>query len=113
MNGILKQIPFPQVTLPVFFLNLAIAVFYLFVRNYLPPEVPLLYGLPYGEDQLVKKDLLLIPLSISTVILILNCLLIKITKDNFSQKALLYLIIATSLLGIVTVVKIAFLVGGF
>jgi len=113
MKLALKNIPFFQIVLPIFSIHILGMLLYLGVQSNLPPVVPLLYGLPYGEEQLVPKLFLLSPLVVGLVILILNTVIIKFTKDNFSQKALLYLIIATSLLSIVTVTKIVFLVGSF
>ena len=113
MKTYFKHIPFPQIILPILVIHLIGLVAYLLVQGNLPPVVPLLYGLPYGEEQLVPKIFLLTPLIVGVIILVLNTLIIKFTKDNFSQKALLYLIIATSLLSIVTVVKIVLLVGSF
>lgn len=113
MKKILQTIPFPEVTIFIFIINLIVLMLYFFIRSHLPPEVPLLYGLPNGGEQLVKRDLLISPIIASLFIVVLNSILITTTKDNFSQKALLYLMIATSLLGIVTVIKIALLVGAF
>ncbi|MEK7526081.1 MAG: hypothetical protein AAB546_01220 [Patescibacteria group bacterium] len=85
----------------------------LIIQNKLPPVVPLLYGLPKGEDQLVPKIFLTVPFAVSEIITLINIILIKTLKESFSQKALLYITVAICSLSFITVLKISLLIGSF
>lgn len=77
----------------------------------LPPELPLFYSLPWGENQIVDKPLLLLP---PAIILLFNSLGIILTrfflKDSLSLKMLWGGIAVSAVLGGITVVRIIFLV---
>ena len=107
------DIPFKKfVYLAVFFNLLLIAVIFL-IKNFLPPEIPLFYGLPEGQDQLGSVYLLALPCIISTGIIFLNILLGTLVKDEFLVKILCLTGIASAFFSIVTTLKIIFLVGSF
>ena len=95
----------------VFFVNLFLIIFVLAMLTFLPPVVPLLYGLPKGEEQLVPKIFLVLPGLCAQAILILNVALIKFLNDGFLAKSLFYLLIAICALSVITTLKIVFLVG--
>ncbi len=93
--------------------NLVLTVFILIIRNYLPPVVPLFYGLPSGQSQLAPTlQLLMVPL-VSVVITVLNIFIVSLLRDVFYKKALIISGVLISFLGAVTVIKIVFLVGFF
>lgn len=78
----------------------------------LPPVVPLYYSLPWGEEQLAKtNELFLIPLSI-VILFLLNILLsiVFLKKDNFLVQLLLWSLATFTLFGLITLIKIVFLV---
>lgn len=94
--------------------NLALILAIILVRPFLPPVVPLLYGKPVGEMQLVNSIWLIIPSLVSIVISLINFLLNKyFVKDNFHKKILSYTSLFINILVAITVVKIIFLVGSF
>lgn len=110
-----KAISFPFRSYFVVFLglNLAVIILVLSLQSKLPPVVPLFYGLPTGEEQLVPKMFLITPLLIAIAITIANIFILKITKEAFIQKVFVGLTLAVTLLAIITTVKIFFLVASF
>jgi len=85
----------------------------LIAQSFLPPQVPLYYGLPVGEEQLSSSLNLVVPGGVSLLILIVNFILIKFTKEDFLKKVLAVIALIASLFAIITTFKIIFLVGSF
>lgn len=94
-------------------LSLFTALAILGLKGLLPPEVPLFYGKPTGEEQLVPTLGLLIAPGVSLLIVILNTIFVGLTKDVFLKKALIISSLFVSVLTTITVIKIIFLVGFF
>lgn len=92
-------------------INLLIIVWIFISQAHLPPEVPLFYGLPSGEEQLSQSPLLILPPIISLILIGLNFLLIRTTKDKFLQNVLLSTMVVITALSTITIAKIIFLVG--
>jgi hypothetical protein len=83
------------------------------LKGLLPPEVPLFYGKPTGEEQLVPTLGLLIAPGVSLLIVIINTIFVGLIKDLFLKKTLIVSSLFVSLLTTITVFKIVFLVGFF
>jgi hypothetical protein len=107
------KVPFKNYVLWAVVANAVIAAGILLGQKFLPPEVPLFYGLAEGEAQLAPRILLVIPASASIVILILNSFISSLIADEFIKKVIILGAIATALFAVVTSVKITFLVGSF
>ncbi|QQG41931.1 MAG: hypothetical protein HYV90_01305 [Candidatus Woesebacteria bacterium] len=90
----------------------SIAIIFIF-KNILPPIVPLFYGRPFGESQLVPVLNLFFAPIVSIVITLTNSGLALITEDVFSKKILISGAFLFSLLITITILKIVFLVGFF
>ena len=103
----------PSLTIIFFVLNLAIIFAIVLIKDFLPPVVPLFYGLPTGEEQLVASMFLTLPAIIASLITIINTVLIKLIPDDFLHKILLGIIITSFSLSTITIVKIVTLVGSF
>ena len=88
---------------------LAIFIF----QNNLPPQIPLLYGLAEGEEQLVPKLLLTLPNIAALLITLINIGATYVYSDSFLKKILIIAAIAATLLASITSFKIFFLVGSF
>lgn len=85
----------------------------LILKSYLPPVVPLFYGLPIGSSQLIPAlGLLLVP-SVNILIGILNIILSNFSKDIFFKRTLIISSFFVSVLTTITVFKIIALVGFF
>jgi len=93
--------------------NIGVIAFVLVLGGMLPPVVPLMYGLPVGEEQLVAKGFLTIPSAVSVILIIVNVIIAKFSSASFIQKVLVGLTIAITLLSAVTTMKIFFLVASF
>ena len=85
----------------------------LVAQSFLPPQIPLYYGLPVGEEQLSPSLGLVVPGVVSLLILVVNFILIKITKEDFLKKVLMVVALIASFFAIITTFKIIFLVGSF
>jgi hypothetical protein len=96
---------------------LAISIFTLLIsllaQKFLPPQIPLFYGLPIGAEQLSSSFSLIIPGALSFVISLSNLLLWLKIKDDFLKKVLMTASYVIALFMAITTVKIIFLVGSF
>lgn len=81
--------------------------------NFLPPLLPLFYGQPEGQSQLVPKPEVLIAPLVAILITAVNITLARLIKNKFIQKILLVSSFFVSLLITITVIKITLLVGFF
>jgi EamA domain-containing membrane protein RarD len=104
---------FLKVQITALCINTVVATGIFFLQNHLPPMVPLFYGLPRGEAQLSPKSGLTIPTLIALVIATTNLLLIKRIKDDFVRKLLTALVIISTILALITTIRILLLVGQF
>jgi hypothetical protein len=82
-------------------------------RSHIPPQIPLFYGLPQGEEQLAQQIFLIMPPVTALLFTLLNLILITTTKDDFLKKVLWGTTIGVTLLATITVYKIVALVGSF
>lgn len=81
------------------------------LRGFLPPQLPLFYGLPKGEQQLTSSINLVIPSLISLGIIVINYSLSTLLEDDFLKKALVLTAIVCVFFSTITTIKIFFLVG--
>jgi hypothetical protein len=85
----------------------------LLLQNYLPPEVPLYFGLAKGQEQLTTSLGLVAPGAISLGVTILNTALAYVSKDDFLQKTLVISAFSVSIIAFIATIEIIFLVGSF
>ncbi len=102
-----------QVLVACIITNAAITILVLILKRNLPPIVPLFYGLPVSESQLVQSTYLIIPPITASVIALANFGLSKLTKDSFLEKIFNALTISTTLLSAISIIEIVLLVGVF
>ena len=101
-----------KITKLVFLISAAIDLltlgFFLYNRKLLPPEVPIFYSKPWGQERLAPSVAIWIPVLIGMVLLIINGFLsLKIySKEKFLQKVIAWTNLATTTLISVTLVKI-------
>jgi hypothetical protein len=108
-----KLIPFKKLVFGVVVLDILTIVLVLVLLDKIPPVVPLFYGLPLSEDQLVKAPFLILPGGVALLIVFLNSLLTFFIKDDFLKKVLVIASLGTSFFAVITTLKIIFLVGNF
>ncbi len=101
----------------IFFASLLINIFLialiLATRNFIPPEVPLFYGLPEGERQIAPWWLITTPALLSTLFTILNFIICNKSSNNFVKQISTYILIPINFFSTIAIVKIILLVGSF
>jgi hypothetical protein len=107
------KLPFPKLIYASFFLSLITIILVFVFKNNLPPELPLFYGLPEGEEQLTNTFGLITPVLVALSVLLLNVFLSFFLENSFLQKTLVLSAMAISVFSSITVIKIALLVGSF
>jgi len=104
------KIAYARSILGLLVFNLVIISLVIILNNCLPPEVPLFYGLPIGEEQLTKSMFLILPPVVAIIFTIINSVAVNVIKDDFVQKTLLAITLFVSLLTSITVIKIILLI---
>ena len=112
-KNLLVGLPFRNFVYASFVVNLLLIVFVLAIQRWLPPQVPLFYGMAEGEGQLSRSIFLPIPALAAIGVTIVNIFISLGVKDTFIKKALIVAGLAATFLATITVVKIVFLVGSF
>lgn len=92
-------------------INLFLIIGIFLLQKKLPPELPLFYGLPEGEGQLVKTNLFALPPLLAVGFSLINFLIYNKVEDKFIKEVLIYSLLFLSFFSLVTVLKVAFLVG--
>jgi len=82
-----------------------------FKTRSLPPEVPVFYSKPWGEERLAARQFLWILPAISALVIILNTILVSIfaKKIKFLAQVIAISLFVLTVLIILTLVKIIFL----
>lgn len=88
-------------------LILVAGTFFLFY-NRLPPNLPLLYSLPWGQTQLVpKQQFLILPVTLFLITLVNTFITFRLNAASFVLKKMLMLsVITMDLIVIITTIKI-------
>jgi hypothetical protein len=95
------------------FINLANITAYFLLRNHLPPEIPLYYGMAEGDQQLAPTHGLLFPSLFALGVIIINSALALMIKNDFLKHVLILAALGITVLVAITTVKIVLLVGSF
>ena len=111
--SLLKKVPLKQLLLATLILALLTIGFVVISLNHLPPEVPLFYGLPEGEDQLASATSLIVPSLVSIAVFLINATTVYLLEDKFIQSMLVVATFAVTLLSSITTIKIILLVNSF
>jgi len=106
-----KKVPFTKQIIYCLVINLVMITLAILSIFMLPPEIPLLYGLPEGNDQLVKSWAIVIPNLTSLIIVFVNSILAMRTKDEYLKKVVILTGFTATFFAIITVLKIFFLIG--
>lgn len=108
-----KRVLYINTSLVFLFTNISLIIFIFVIIQKLPPEMPLFYGLPRGEEQLGAALSLIIPLLLSSVFVVINSILAYFITSLFLKKVLVVGSYFTAILSIITVVRIISLVVNF
>lgn len=112
-TGAWKNLPFAEYIVISVVLSLVTIAMTVILTGKLPPVVPLFYGRPVGEGQLVPTLSLLLAPGAAIILTIINTFLAILSKDDFLKKILVLTSFLVSLLLCITVAKIILLVGFF
>lgn len=107
-----SKVPFSKQIILCLIINLVMILLTTLSIIALPPEIPLLYGLPEGEEQLVKNWAITMPNLAALIIMFTNSIFAIYTKDEYIKKIIVLAGFTVSFFAIITVIKIFFLVGG-
>ena len=106
-----SKVPFSKEIILCLIINLIMILLATLSIIILPPEIPLLYGLPEGEEQLVSNWAITVPNLAALVIMFINSIFAIYTKDEYIKKIIVIAGFVVSFFAIITVIKIFFLVG--
>jgi hypothetical protein len=96
----------------LFFLNILVIILVFALKKFLPPQIPLYYGLAEGDEQLAAASFLTLPSIVSLAVVFLNTTLASVIKDDFTKRVLIATCFPISFFSLVTSVKIFILVAG-
>lgn len=83
------------------------------LSNRLPPQIPLFYGLPRGEEQLTTTFGLIIPSLTSIAIILVNYGISQVLSKDYFKRILSLASVGSVFLSTITTIKIIVLVGNF
>ncbi|MBU0572618.1 hypothetical protein KKH23_03220 [Patescibacteria group bacterium] len=112
-DALIENIPFKNPLIIAVAANILIILIILLLQGFFPPQVPLLYGLPEGESQLVSSLSLTIPSLISLLVIVLNIFISYLLKEEFFKKVLIITAVGLTIFSATTTIKIALLMIGF
>ncbi len=104
-----RNIPYIYPILIVLFINILLMITTALISKKLPPQVPLYYGFPRGEQQLGSPTALILPLAISSLFIAINSIFAYFTKPVFLKNTLVIGGFFASLLSAITIIKIVLL----
>lgn len=108
-----KDLPYKGCVYFSLILNALSLIFILISRGFLPPVVPLFYGLPSGADQLTPGLGLVVAPVTGIAMTFINIFVGDLTRDIFLKKTLIISSAFVALLLSIAVIKIVLLVGFF
>lgn len=94
-------------------INVLVILSVLFLKKFLPPVIPLYYGLAKSEAQLAKQTYLVIPSLTSFTVLLANIFFSIFSDNDYLKKTLIIGAFVVTFLSAITTLKIVFLVGSF
>jgi len=111
--NLFQKIPFLKLVYSSIIVNLVVIILVLVLKNRIPPEVPLFYGLADGEDQLTKNVWLIIDPAVSLTVVLINVYLVSLVTNDLLKKTLIITGFCVTIFSLVTLVQIVLLVGYF
>lgn len=94
-------------------INIVTIVLGLVSRFFLPPLIPIFFGLPQTDEQLASSIYILIPPTITVLLTFINIAISLKIQSNYNKRVLAFTTFALSILSTIAVVKIILLVGSF
>jgi hypothetical protein len=107
----ITKLPFLKLVYLSIAINVVVIVAVLVFKKYIPPQVPVFYGLPEGENQLANMEELIIPSMASLLVILINISLASLLKNDYLKRTMIIVSLTISLLSLITTLEIVFLVG--
>lgn len=108
-----EKLPLKRVILASLIINVSILILSLVAQIILPPIVPMFFGLPQTEEQLVPSILIGLPQIVSIVFILINTLISINIDGQYIKKMLAFTSLSLTILSTVATLKVIFLVGTF
>jgi hypothetical protein len=109
----IAKLPFLKLIYVSIAINVATIIGILSFKRFIPPEIPLFYGLPEGNAQVATNEELIIPSMVSLLVVLINISLSSLIQNEYLKRTLIIVSLIISLLSLITTLEIAFLVGSF
>lgn len=110
---LLKTVPLKNYLIFSFALPLLLIGVIVVLHGFIPPQLPLFYGLPTGESQLTSSWGILTAPVTSIAISVVNLFIVSRVENVFYKKVLVISSFLIATLVTITILKIIFLVGLF
>ena len=108
-----NKLPLQNLLIVSLVVNVLVIASVIMLKNNLPPEVPLFYGMPKGSEQLAMSNFLILPSAISMIFIFVNVGISYFTSDEFIKNILIATGVAATIFSSITTVRIIFLIGSF
>ena len=112
-NVFTQTTPFRDFITIAVIVNVILIAASLVLHSFLPPEIPLYYGMPEGSEQLASSWLLALPSLVALLIILVNLLIASFAEDDFLKRVVILGGIAATFFSATTTIQIMFLVGSF
>jgi len=112
-KSFLAKPPFLNVFYASLLINTLTVIGVLLLGKRLPPQLPLFYGLPEGQEQLTSKFGLVTASFSAFAIVIINAIISSVLKNDFLRKTLIIVGFVVSVLALITTIEITLLVSAF
>lgn len=112
-NVFTQATPFRDFVTIAVIVNVTLIAASLALHSFLPPEIPLYYGMPEGAEQLASSWLLPLPSLVALFIILINLLIASLVEDDFLKRVVILGGIAATFFSATTTMQIMFLVGSF
>ncbi|MBI4057897.1 hypothetical protein HY405_01085 [Candidatus Microgenomates bacterium] len=100
-----------KASLLIFLVNGILLLLLGFILKELPPEIPLFYSRPWGEEQIVHRYFIFLAPTVGIILLSLHIFASRlIEKQNLTLRILIGGIVVVTLLGAITTIRIVMLV---
>lgn len=106
----IASLPFRPYLVGSFIVNILMVVLALGLQSFLPPQIPLFYGVAEGEGQLARAIFLFIPNAFALIIIVANIFIATLIEEEFVKKILITSGIIATFFATITTLKIFFLV---
>jgi hypothetical protein len=109
----LESLPFRPYFTGALIVNALMILWGIAVQKFLPPEIPLFYGVAEGENQLARSIFIFLPNIFALIILVANIFIAHLTTEEFFKKILIVAGIIATFFATITTIKVSFLIGSF